>query len=217
MNSGVDSNERVHPILVDSSGRAYARLTDGTNEPIFDTDDNDIAKEQTTLTIINLNYVWDATNDKWIRSTPSAALTEISFYSDPVSFMLNSTAADQALGDVVIPNISGYTIEAAYATMLFDGFHNSAGAVNGLEADEYIQADLSAAGYINAIKLIDSCFESYNDTRYRGGLFHGSYDISSRVDWNSTTNFKWASADVEQNNMYFFNVVTGIRLLIYPS
>ena len=69
VSSGVDSNANVHPILVDANGRPYVILTDGTNEPIFETDDDDIAKDQITIVVINLNYVYDAVNTKWVRMT----------------------------------------------------------------------------------------------------------------------------------------------------
>ena len=69
VSSGVDSNEDVHPILVDASGRPYVILTDGTDEPIFEADDDNITSAQTTIVVINLNYVWDAGNTKWVRMT----------------------------------------------------------------------------------------------------------------------------------------------------
>ncbi len=69
VSSGVDSNANVQPILVDADGRPYVILTDGTNEPIFETDDDDIAKDQITIVVINLNYVYDAVNTKWVRMT----------------------------------------------------------------------------------------------------------------------------------------------------
>ena len=66
---GVDASNEVQPILIDSSGRPYVILTDGTNEPIFETDDDNIAKDQITIVVINLNYVYDAVNTKWVRMT----------------------------------------------------------------------------------------------------------------------------------------------------
>ena len=66
---GVDGSDEVHPILVDADGRPYVVLSDGTNEPIFETDDDDIAKDQITIVVINLNYVYDAVNTKWVRMT----------------------------------------------------------------------------------------------------------------------------------------------------
>ncbi len=36
--SGTDSNDKVHPILVDSSGRPYVILSDGTNNVIINED-----------------------------------------------------------------------------------------------------------------------------------------------------------------------------------
>ena len=135
VSSGVDSNENVHPILVDADGRPYVILddgagnttpagdtvgraifvkvtdgtqvweldaanrgvvavdtfrpdggelmpsgdvtarkifvkpTDGTNDFLTDTDDDNIASGQIPQLVINLNYVWDAGNTKWVRMT----------------------------------------------------------------------------------------------------------------------------------------------------
>ena len=66
---GVDSGDNVHPILVDADGRPYVILSDGTNDALFETDDDDIAKDQITIVVINLNYVYDAVNTKWVRMT----------------------------------------------------------------------------------------------------------------------------------------------------
>lgn len=66
---GVDSNDDIHPILTDSGGRQYIILTDGTAVPIFEDDDDNIAKDQTTIVVICLNYVYDAGNTKWVRMT----------------------------------------------------------------------------------------------------------------------------------------------------
>lgn len=69
MSKGATSDNIIKPILVDSSGRPYVILTDGTNVPIFEEDDGVIAKEQTTIVVINLNYIWDAGNTQWVPMT----------------------------------------------------------------------------------------------------------------------------------------------------
>lgn len=69
VDTGVDSNKYIHPVLVDSSGRQYVIPTDGTNNILFDTDDAVIAKEQVAQVVICLNYVWDAVNTQWIPMT----------------------------------------------------------------------------------------------------------------------------------------------------
>lgn len=90
--SGQEAGGRVRPIRVTGSGYAtvtaynvypdgqnkmpsgdatgrpiYMKLTDGTNDAVFDADDDDIAHAQTTLVVINLNYVHDGS--KWVRMT----------------------------------------------------------------------------------------------------------------------------------------------------
>jgi len=49
----------------------YARnnVLDRFDMCLVDTDDDDIASAQRTLLVINLNYVWDPANSKWVRMT----------------------------------------------------------------------------------------------------------------------------------------------------
>jgi len=48
--AGVDENGTVHAAIAEK-------------------DENDVTKELTTIVVINLNYVWDAVNTKWVRMT----------------------------------------------------------------------------------------------------------------------------------------------------
>ena len=48
--AGVDGNDVVHVAIAEK-------------------DDDDVTKELTTIVVINLNYVWDAGNTKWVRMT----------------------------------------------------------------------------------------------------------------------------------------------------
>jgi len=65
---------------LDANTRAgYIKVTDGSNEVILDTDDDNIANAQKTLLVINLGYVYDSDNSKWVRQTPTAAAVQ-----DPV-------------------------------------------------------------------------------------------------------------------------------------
>ena len=48
--AGVDENNAVHAAIAEK-------------------DEDDVTKELTTIVVINLNYVWDAGNTKWVRMT----------------------------------------------------------------------------------------------------------------------------------------------------
>lgn len=91
VSSGVDSNKNVHPILVDSNGRPYiilddgsgntqpagdvtarpvfVKMTDGSNDAIIELDDDNISTGGRTLMVICLNYVYDAGGQNWVRMT----------------------------------------------------------------------------------------------------------------------------------------------------
>ena len=49
--------------------KIFVKPTDGTNDFLTDTDDDNIASGQIPQLVINLNYVWDAGNTKWVRMT----------------------------------------------------------------------------------------------------------------------------------------------------
>lgn len=56
---------------LDANTRAgFVKITDGSDEAIIETDDNNISGAQKTLATINLNYSWDGSN--WVRQTPSS-------------------------------------------------------------------------------------------------------------------------------------------------
>jgi len=46
--AGADENSNVKPVYAEK-------------------DENDVTKEQTTVTIIHLNYVWDDRAEEWVR------------------------------------------------------------------------------------------------------------------------------------------------------
>jgi hypothetical protein len=128
---------------------------------------------------------------------------------------VSTTAADKTLNDVTLPNLSGATIKAAYALMRIWRIKNTYAGVNAVSGTQYIQVDKAAAGYINAIKLVvNSLSADTSSSVWNAGFILGSIDIQSRVDWNSTTNFKWALADANQNDLEFYGIQMGIRVII---
>ena len=70
--SGENPDQKIKPIQVDVDGNVYVILKDGTNNALvgrFEADDDNIGTSTNRLTIINLNYVWDAVNIRWVRMT----------------------------------------------------------------------------------------------------------------------------------------------------
>ena len=67
-----DANKIARRLLVTSTGRVAVAGDNGTSVPIsfkVDTDDDNIAASQVVQVVINLNYVWDNANTKWVRMT----------------------------------------------------------------------------------------------------------------------------------------------------
>jgi len=69
---GENPDKNIKPIQVDDDGNVYVILKDGTdnaNVGRFEADDDNIGTATKRLAVINLNYVWDAVNIRWVRMT----------------------------------------------------------------------------------------------------------------------------------------------------
>lgn len=139
----------------------------------------------------------------------------IRFYSSPsADFAVDTTAGDQNLEDVAIPNLSGLTIDYATAGIIAAAIGDTSGASNFNNTTQYIQVDKDAAGYINAIQLTaKTIYLSANGWAF-AVLIAGNIDISSRTAFNATTNFKWALADAQGNDLKFRGVVSYVELIV---
>lgn len=145
-------------------------------------------------------------------------ISMLDFWSIPTlgaaPIALNTTPGDKTLPNVTLPNISGLSIEVAYA-MLFVGRVTCAGT-NHLDSESYIQLDKAAAGYIDGILMsADSIgtegMAAPNLVYYK---IVGHIDISSRVAFNATTNFKWLAASVNASSLSLYGVCTGVRVIV---
>ena len=70
--SGENPDRKIKPIQVDDDGNIYVVLKDGTdnaNLGRFEADDDNIGISTKRLAVINLNYVWDVANTRWVRMT----------------------------------------------------------------------------------------------------------------------------------------------------
>ena len=197
-------------------GAGFVKITNGTHTALFDIDDDDIANGQRTLLIINQNYVYDSDNSKWVRETPAAAaFAMLDFWSLPTTVSFTTTPADKTLSNVVIPDLSGLSIQAAYAMISISSLVESAGTNARNLLTTYVQVDKAAAGYTNAIQILEDFITLPLNSRvskYTQAI--GSYDISARVANNATTNFKWANVDSTSTDFQAKGVRTGIRLII---
>lgn len=139
----------------------------------------------------------------------------LDFWSDGKNVTLNTTAQDIALESVTVPNLTGLTIKAAYAMMKVANIIDTSGTNNAMSPTQYIQVDKAAAGYINAICLVNQTFKVLASALGQGQIkYVGEIDISSRVAFNATTDFKWKDAKSAQSDMGFQAVYSGVRVII---
>lgn len=153
---------------------------------------------------------------KWKGADIGARLNQIDFWSLPTgtNITVDTTAGDETLPSVTLPNLTGKTIQTAYAMMLTSILRNTHAGQNTINSAQNIQVDMSATGYTNAISLDEFDVFFSGAGQYENILWIGSIDISARTDWNTATDFKWASADSAQDSLIFCGVRTGVRVII---
>lgn len=153
---------------------------------------------------------------KWKGADIDQYHTIMDFWSDPINITAPAVAADQALQNVVVPNLSGVSIRAVRALFSCSEVLEMANAAQGLDGAQWIQCDESARGYINAIKFCDQEIAMLALERKVGSFIAvGSYSIWSRVDsMNKTINFKWASMKSNNGDLRLYGVRVGVRLYI---
>lgn len=153
---------------------------------------------------------------KWKGANIDARLNQIDFWSAPKtgSVILDTTAGDEVLPSVTLPNITGKTILAAYGMVSFSAVKNTGGGANGIDVAQVIQVDKAAAGYITALNLVEvDCMFTADGTR-KGNTWIGSHDIVSRVAFNVATDFKWIGADATASSLTFQGFRSGVRVIV---
>jgi len=150
------------------------------------------ARDRTRCTIV-----------KWSAPTPLVQLTDTS-----------SPGTNVALPDVVVADLpTGATVTAAYALFKFRIIENTNAADNQLQGTQSIQVKESVAGaYINAIDFEDNEFAVPASTKQGGDVIIGDNDIKAQVAGNGTYNVQWTAALVDQANLEFKTVQTGLHI-----
>lgn len=125
---------------------------------------------------------------------------------------ITSTAADTALPNVVLPDITG-TIVRVYGGMVIAKIKDTSTSANAVNVAQKIRVKKSTGAWdVDDVDIIDVPDNSlYCDgSETRGGVaWIGTYDASSEVDaFNATYNVQWEDADVDGNNMEIYDVQT---------
>jgi len=142
-------------------------------------------------------------------------LFSLDFWSDPQEEVsVTSGAGDKALPSVTVEDLpAGATIVRAVAMFKFRMIENTNAAANKLSGAQNIQVrDDTPGTWRDAINLVDDLFSLAAATREGGDVVVGDNDISVEVDGNDTYEFQWAQAVVDQDNLNFNDVQTGLRV-----
>jgi hypothetical protein len=141
--------------------------------------------------------------DFWSATQEEVQLTDIA-----------AAGTDVALPTVTIADLpAGATIVRAIAMLKFRAIENTNVAENRLQGAQYIQvADDTPSAYTNALTLADDSFCVAASTREGGDVVLGDIDIAATVDGNDGYLFKWAASLIDQENLQFNDVQTGLRI-----
>lgn len=121
---------------------------------------------------------------------------------------------DVALPDVVVAGLpAGATIVRATAYLMFRAIENTNGAANKLQGAQNIQVQKGGAGgYSTGIALVDDLLGVAASTREGGTVLMGNTDLAAKVTGNDIYNFQWTASLVDQANLNFNDVQTGLRI-----
>jgi len=137
--------------------------------------------------------------------------TVLRFYGLAADTTINATGANKALGSIAVPNISGHTIQAAYAGMILSGYENS-GSLNRLDTTQYLQVDTGSAGWLTALTMHNARWGVAANGTFWSWLM-GNVDVKAKVAFNATTDFQWALAKCDGASIYA-DVVSVLEVII---
>lgn len=129
---------------------------------------------------------------------------------------INTTAADKALGDIVVADIpSGATLTRATLTLIGRAIENTNTSLNRLliAGTEHIQLKKSGGSFTDAIVLVDNMISVAASTRDGSFALFGTIDLTVvEVTGNATYNVQWENADADQASLLLHDVYTVLRI-----
>lgn len=143
---------------------------------------------------------------------------QMEFWSKYAYQEFTTVQADKNLSSVTLPNLTNYTIEAAYPMFYFGSVVNTNAAANYIDSpggvEPMVQCDLGGAGWLDCCELNGgSCWVVGNGT-LPGVFFYGNVDIKSKVDFNSITTFRVENAVCHLDALRFYSIYSGIRVIV---
>ena len=129
---------------------------------------------------------------------------------------INTTAADKALGDIVVADIPvGAQLKRATLILVGRAIENTNAAINRLliAGTEHIQLKKSGGSYTDAIVLVDNMLSVAASTRDGSFALFGTIDLTTvEVTGNATYNVQWENADADQASLLIHDIYTVLRI-----
>lgn len=118
--------------------------------------------------------------------------------------VVNATAGNVSLPDVVVVLPSGITIDRVIAAVSWRKQVESSTSANAVNVAQQIQVrDDTPGTFRNAITIADNSLATAASATEGGQTLLGDSDISAEVDGDDTYNFQWTSADVDGASLTF--------------
>jgi len=151
---------------------------------------------------------------RYVSTAEEEWMREVWWSNPQEEVQLGSVAADVNLPDVVLPGEGG-RIHRVYAVFKFRMVENTNVAVNANVGATNIRVKKSTGAWgvddVAAINLVDNMFGLAASTREGGDVVIGDNDVSGEVDaFGATYNLRWEDGAVDQNNLNFNDVQSGL-------
>ena len=140
-------------------------------------------------------------------------VNKTTFWSDVDDIVtLDSTAGDETLPNVVLPNITG-TIVRVYGGMVIAKVKDTSSSPNAVNVAQKIRVKKSTGAWdvddLDIINIVDNSLYCDADETRGGVAWLGNYDVAAEVDaFNATYNVQWEDADVDGDSMELYDIQT---------
>lgn len=159
---------------------------------------------------------------KWkgaVIDTLPNMISELRFYSVPDNINVAAAKATLALPSVVIPTLTGLTIDYAYIGIRYGSFFNDNGAANRVDEAGAIQVKESVSGtYTTGLNIAANEFTAEPNARLPTmSEIVGHVDLVSEIASPALTyNFRWLDSGAAGDTLRFYDfqtfIILGVKL-----
>ncbi len=140
---------------------------------------------------------------------------ELTFWGAPLNASATTSASNTSMGSIALPNLTGLTIKAAYAVLLWKFVMDTSGVNNGNVAGMTLQVDTGSAGWLTGYTFGSAEIKILANRDFQAlGIAQGTVDVKAKVAFNATTDFQIGGYESSQNDLAVRGFQAGIRVII---